>query len=70
VFSSDICSFDSFTIQPVRIKNFHLSSSREQETVLDAIHSLGILYADQGKLGEAEQMYERVSVSSALLALY
>jgi Tfp pilus assembly protein PilF len=31
----------------------------EQDTVLDAIHLLGLLYADQGKLGEAEQMYER-----------
>ncbi|KAF2874191.1 hypothetical protein BDV95DRAFT_616739 [Massariosphaeria phaeospora] len=30
-----------------------------QKAVLDAIHRLGILYADQGKLGEAEQMYER-----------
>jgi tetratricopeptide (TPR) repeat protein len=31
----------------------------EQETVLDAIHLLGLLYADQGKLGDAEKMYER-----------
>ncbi|KAF2022555.1 hypothetical protein EK21DRAFT_95617 [Setomelanomma holmii] len=31
----------------------------EQETVLDAVHLLGLLYAAQGKLGEAEQMYER-----------
>jgi tetratricopeptide (TPR) repeat protein len=27
--------------------------------MLDAIHFLGILYADQGKLGEVEQMYKR-----------
>ncbi|KAH8727372.1 P-loop containing nucleoside triphosphate hydrolase protein [Phaeosphaeriaceae sp. PMI808] len=31
----------------------------QRQTVLDAIHSLGMLYADQGKLAEAEQMYER-----------
>ena len=27
--------------------------------MLYAIHGLGILYADQGKLGEAEKMYQR-----------
>jgi hypothetical protein len=27
--------------------------------VLDAIHLLGYLYMDQGKLGEAEGMYDR-----------
>jgi tetratricopeptide (TPR) repeat protein len=32
---------------------------KEQEAVLYAIHVLGVLYADHGKLGEAEQMYER-----------
>jgi tetratricopeptide (TPR) repeat protein len=31
----------------------------EQGTVLAAVHLLGMLYYDQGKLGEAEQMYER-----------
>ncbi|KAH3913970.1 hypothetical protein HBH56_096710 [Parastagonospora nodorum] len=31
----------------------------EQETVLNAVHLLGLLYADQGKLGEAEQTYEQ-----------
>jgi tetratricopeptide (TPR) repeat protein len=36
-----------------------IHKSEKQETVLDAIHLLGALYADQGKLGEAEQMYER-----------
>jgi tetratricopeptide (TPR) repeat protein len=30
-----------------------------QVAFLDAIHCLGLLYAKQGKLGEAEQMYER-----------
>jgi tetratricopeptide (TPR) repeat protein len=33
--------------------------SGEQKTVLDAVHFVGDLYADQGKLGEAEKMYER-----------
>jgi hypothetical protein len=27
--------------------------------VIDSIHGLGILYADQGKLREAEEMYDR-----------
>ena len=27
--------------------------------MLGAIHGLGMLYADQGKLGEAEKMYQR-----------
>ncbi|KAF1960998.1 hypothetical protein CC80DRAFT_269456 [Byssothecium circinans] len=31
----------------------------QQDTILRAIHLLGLLYADQGKLGEAEQMYKR-----------
>jgi tetratricopeptide (TPR) repeat protein len=36
-----------------------IDKGEKQETVLDAIHLLGDLYKDQGKLGEAEQMYER-----------
>jgi tetratricopeptide (TPR) repeat protein len=36
-----------------------INASEEQETVLTAINLLGNLYANQGKLGEAEQMYER-----------
>ncbi|CAN9193253.1 unnamed protein product [Alternaria alternata] len=36
-----------------------VDGSEERETVLDAVLLLGILYHDQGKLGEAEQMYER-----------
>jgi len=28
-------------------------------STLDSVHCLGILYADQGKLGEAEKMYMR-----------
>ncbi|KAI1668000.1 Tetratricopeptide repeat [Pyrenophora tritici-repentis] len=31
----------------------------ERKTVLDAVHLLGDLYTDQGKLGEAKQMYDR-----------
>jgi hypothetical protein len=30
----------------------------EHTSTLDSIHSLGVLYHDQGKLAEAEQMYE------------
>jgi tetratricopeptide (TPR) repeat protein len=36
-----------------------VDESEEQETVLDAIHCLGDLYFGQGKLIEAEQMYDR-----------
>ncbi|KAF1936942.1 hypothetical protein EJ02DRAFT_357955 [Clathrospora elynae] len=36
-----------------------LEKGEERETVLGAIHQLGNLYKDQGKLREAEQMYER-----------
>jgi tetratricopeptide (TPR) repeat protein len=28
-------------------------------SIIDAVHSLGVLYADQGKLDKAEEMYER-----------
>jgi hypothetical protein len=30
----------------------------EQPTTLDAMHDLGVLHADQGKLQEAETMYQ------------
>ncbi|KAI1533265.1 TPR-like protein [Pyrenophora tritici-repentis] len=36
-----------------------INEGEERETVLDAVHLLGDLYHDQGKLGEAEQMYDR-----------
>jgi tetratricopeptide (TPR) repeat protein len=36
-----------------------IHGSEEQQTVLDAVHRLGALYANQGKLSKAEQMYER-----------
>jgi tetratricopeptide (TPR) repeat protein len=36
-----------------------VDEGKERETVLNAVHLLGLLYADQGKLGEAEQMYKR-----------
>ncbi|RYN53640.1 hypothetical protein AA0117_g13334 [Alternaria alternata] len=36
-----------------------VDEDQERKTVLDAVHMLGLLYKDQGKLGEAEQMYER-----------
>ena len=31
----------------------------EDENSLDAFHSLGLLYADQGKLAQAMKMYQR-----------
>ncbi|EMD96375.1 hypothetical protein COCHEDRAFT_1167485 [Bipolaris maydis C5] len=36
-----------------------VNEGKERKTILYAIHLLGDLYADQGKLGEAEQMYQR-----------
>jgi tetratricopeptide (TPR) repeat protein len=36
-----------------------VDEDQERKTVLDAVHLLGDLFADQGRLGEAEQMYER-----------
>jgi hypothetical protein len=31
----------------------------DHASTLDTVHSLGLLYSDQGKLAEAEQMYQR-----------
>ncbi|RYN54782.1 hypothetical protein AA0117_g13318 [Alternaria alternata] len=39
--------------------NEDINEDQKRETVLDAVHMLGVLYANQGRLGEAEQMYER-----------
>jgi tetratricopeptide (TPR) repeat protein len=36
-----------------------IEEGEERKTVLAAVHTLGILYADQGRLGEAEKMCER-----------
>jgi tetratricopeptide (TPR) repeat protein len=36
-----------------------VDEGEERKTVLDAVHLLGLLYYDQGKLDKAEQMYER-----------
>ncbi|KAI4940892.1 hypothetical protein J4E91_011149 [Alternaria rosae] len=36
-----------------------VDKDQERKTVLDAVHMLGLLYTDQGRLGEAEKMYER-----------
>jgi tetratricopeptide (TPR) repeat protein len=35
------------------------AKEKEQQAFLDAVHLLGLLYEDQGKLAEAEKMYER-----------
>jgi tetratricopeptide (TPR) repeat protein len=42
-----------------KYKDEDLEKVEERNAVLGAIHQLGNLYADQGKLGEAEQMYKR-----------
>ncbi|CAN9307714.1 unnamed protein product [Alternaria alternata] len=39
--------------------NEDINEDQKRETVLDAVHMLGVLYANQGRLDEAEQMYER-----------
>jgi tetratricopeptide (TPR) repeat protein len=36
-----------------------MDGKEERETVLDAMHLLGVLYYSQDKLGKAEQMYDR-----------
>jgi tetratricopeptide (TPR) repeat protein len=36
-----------------------VDEDQERKTVLDAVHMLGLLYAAQGRLGEAEKMCER-----------
>ena len=37
--------------------NRNIDEDEERETVLGAVNLLGVLYHDQGRLGEAEQMY-------------
>jgi tetratricopeptide (TPR) repeat protein len=39
--------------------NEDVNEDQERKAVLDAVHLLGNLYANQGKLGEAEKMYEQ-----------
>jgi tetratricopeptide (TPR) repeat protein len=39
--------------------SIEIKVAEERVVMLDAIHLLGNLYADQGKLAEAEQMYQR-----------
>jgi hypothetical protein len=36
----------------------------EHTSTLDTVNNLGLLYADQGKLAEAEAMYERTEPTS------
>jgi tetratricopeptide (TPR) repeat protein len=36
-----------------------LARQEDDMTMMGAVHGLGLLYADQGKLGKAEGMYER-----------
>jgi len=47
------------SIQGDRSCNTDIDRGEEQQTLLDAIQLLGSLYWNQGKLGEAEQMYNR-----------
>jgi tetratricopeptide (TPR) repeat protein len=36
------------------------ADEKKQQAVIDAVHNIGLLYAEQGKLAEAEKMYEPV----------
>jgi tetratricopeptide (TPR) repeat protein len=49
----------SWCLRDDKGKDEDVDKEEEGMTVLHAIHQLGMLYANQGKLGEAEQMYER-----------
>ena len=45
--------------QSCEVEETDSNNIEKKRSVLDAIHLLGLLYADQGKLAEAETMYER-----------
>jgi tetratricopeptide (TPR) repeat protein len=59
------CSAYAASGQLVQLSNSNnshetnLSGIEEREVVLDGTHMLGLLYTNQGRLAEAEQMYER-----------
>ncbi|KAI9823351.1 MAG: hypothetical protein M1819_001359 [Sarea resinae] len=39
--------------------SLEINAAEEEDVLLSAVHSLGLLHADQGKLGNAEKMYQR-----------
>jgi hypothetical protein len=41
------------------LKGYEAALGPEHPTTLSIVNNLGILYQNQGKLGEAEQMYKR-----------
>jgi tetratricopeptide (TPR) repeat protein len=41
------------------VSNHGTVSGPEHTSTLDTVNNLGVLYADQGRLGDAEAMYER-----------
>jgi tetratricopeptide (TPR) repeat protein len=49
----------SWCLRDDKGKDEDVEKGEERLTVLVAINQLGMLYVDQGKLGKAEQMYER-----------
>jgi hypothetical protein len=42
-----------------------IEAAEEQVAILDAIHRLGVLYADQGNMAEAEKIYKRLKRTQA-----
>jgi tetratricopeptide (TPR) repeat protein len=41
------------------LRGYEEAFGLDHSSTLDTVNNLGLLYADQGRLGEAEQMYER-----------
>jgi tetratricopeptide (TPR) repeat protein len=41
------------------LRGYEKALGAEHTSTLDTVNNLGILYADQGKLAEAEEMYQR-----------
>jgi tetratricopeptide (TPR) repeat protein len=41
------------------LAGYEKAFGRDHISTLGTVHNLGILYRDQGKLGQVEQMYER-----------
>ncbi|KAH8722805.1 hypothetical protein GQ44DRAFT_657694 [Phaeosphaeriaceae sp. PMI808] len=57
---AQICSRWAMQSQGSQGDNTNAEGTRQQLTVFDAMHRLGNLYDEQGKIAEAEEMYERV----------
>jgi len=44
------------------IARYEQALGPDHSSTLDTVNNLGLLYADQGKLGETERMYQRALV--------